>query len=249
MTQLPTFGDAELRALYNEDATSPEASGRRRRAASPGSSRRTALGADAVGRDLEGEAVWVGRDTICIEWDAKVNLRDGRKVQPARGRSPRDQGRQDPERALLLQPAGARAAERLAVRTGSPRESAAPRELERIRGGSGRARAPRRFHPQHRRGRPRGRQERRPRRHALSARAERLPAHRARQGDLPRLRRRRGERRHLPPALRRHEPDRRGGRVRRLDQGATCAGSASTGASTSTSRPTTSTSSTRSRCS
>ena len=78
---------------------------------------------------------------------------------------------------------------------------------------------PERLHPQHRRGRPRGRQERRARRHALSARAERLPPHRPRQGDLPRLRRRRGERRHLPPALRRHQPDRRGGRVRRRDQG------------------------------
>ena len=52
----------------------------------------------------------------------------------------------------------------------------------------------------------------------------------------------------LPPALRRHEPGDRGDGVRRVDPGATCAGSASTGARTSTSPPTTSSSSTSYAC-
>ena len=60
-----------------------------------------------------------------------------------------------------------------------------------------------------RRGRPRSRQARRARRHALPARAERLSPHRPRQVDLPELRHRRGVRRHLQPPLRRHQPRRR----------------------------------------
>ncbi len=55
------------------------------------------------------------------------------------------------------------------------------------------------------------------RRHAVSPRAERLPAHRARQVDLPELRRRQRVRRHLQPALRRHEPGQGRRRVRRFD--------------------------------
>ena len=51
----------------------------------------------------------------------------------------------------------------------------------------------------------RRRQTPRPRRDAVSARAERLPAHRPREVDLPQFRRRRRARRHLQPALRRHQ--------------------------------------------
>ena len=69
--------------------------------------------------------------------------------------------------------------------------------------------------PRHHRRRPGQQEARRPRRHALPARAERLPAHRPRQGDLRRLRPGAGVRRHLQPALRRHQPDHRGRRVRR----------------------------------
>ena len=49
--------------------------------------------------------------------------------------------------------------------------------------------------------------------------AERLPAHRPREIDLPELRGRRGVRRHLQPALRRHESGEGRRRVRRRDQG------------------------------
>ncbi len=60
---------------------------------------------------------------------------------------------------------------------------------------------------------------RRARGDALSARAERLPPYRPREIDLPELRRRRGARRHVQSALRRHQPDQGGRRVRRRDQG------------------------------
>ena len=86
-------------------------------------------------------------------------------------------------------------------------------------GGAERDPAPARLHPRDRRRRRQGGQERRPGRHALSTRAERLPAHRPRQVDLPELRRRGRVRRHLQPALRRHQPDQGGRRVRRRDRG------------------------------
>ena len=53
--------------------------------------------------------------------------------------------------------------------------------------------------------------------HPLSARAERLPAHRPRQEHLPQLRPGAGLRRHLPPALRRHQPREGRAGVRRRD--------------------------------
>ena len=86
-----------------------------------------------------------------------------------------------------------------------------------------------RLHPRDHRRRPRGRQARRPRPHAVSAGAERLPAHRPRQVDLPELRPRRGVRRQVQPALRRHQPDQGRAGVRRVDPATTSAGSASTG--------------------
>jgi len=81
VTQVPAFGSGELRALYNPDATSEEASGQ------------VAVGYAGLERKLEGweqmqsgtkwkaRNVWAGRDTVCIEWDATVTLRDGRTVQ------------------------------------------------------------------------------------------------------------------------------------------------------------------------
>ena len=89
------------------------------------------------------------------------------------------------------------------------------------------------------------RQVRRARRHALSARAERLPAHRPRQGDLRRLRAGARVRRHLQPALRRHQPDHRGRRVRRRHPGGHPLARLRVGRR-STTRPTTSSSSTSS---
>ena len=54
--------------------------------------------------------------------------------------------------------------------------------------------------------------------HPLSARAERLPAHRPRQEHLPQLRPGEGLRRHLPPALRRHQPGEGRAGIRRRDR-------------------------------
>jgi ketosteroid isomerase-like protein len=81
LTQLPGFGKAELAQLYNPDCTSVEASGQ------------TAVGYAGLEEKLKGweqmqsgtswkpRNVWTGRNTVCIEWDATVNLRDGRTVQ------------------------------------------------------------------------------------------------------------------------------------------------------------------------
>jgi ketosteroid isomerase-like protein len=81
MSQGPTFGAAEIRALYHPDAVSVEASGQ------------TASGHAALEEKMKGweqmassmvsrpRNVWTGRNTICIEWDSTVTLRDGRTVQ------------------------------------------------------------------------------------------------------------------------------------------------------------------------
>ena len=84
-------------------------------------------------------------------------------------------------------------------------------------------------------------------RHPVPARAQRLPAHRAREIDLPELRCRPGVRRHLQPALRRHEPDQGRRRVRRLDHRQRSLARASTGRIGSTTRPITSSRSTTTR--
>ena len=102
-----------------------------------------------------------------------------------------------------------------------------------------------RLHPRHRRATTSRPGSTAARRHALPARAERLPPHRPRQGDLPRTSaspQEYGGLCHL--RFDDTNPATEERRVRRGDRGATCAGSASTGASTSTTRPTTSSSST-----
>ena len=80
MTQKPNFGPADLSALYTEDCSSTEASGQ------------ISLGLDGLedklkrweqmqsGTTWKATNVWVGPKTICIEWDAAVNVRDGRTV-------------------------------------------------------------------------------------------------------------------------------------------------------------------------
>ena len=102
-----------------------------------------------------------------------------------------------------------------------------------------------RLHPRHRRRRRRVGEAPGPRRDPFSAGAERLSAHRPRQVDLPELRRRGGVRRHLQPAVRRHEPGEGRRRVRRRRSRTTSAGSASTGTSGCSTRRTTSSSSTQ----
>jgi hypothetical protein len=81
MSQGPSFGAAEIRELYHPDAVSVEASGA------------TATGYAGLEEKMKGWEqmtasmvskpvnVWCGRQTICIEWDSTVTMRDGRTVQ------------------------------------------------------------------------------------------------------------------------------------------------------------------------
>jgi ketosteroid isomerase-like protein len=80
LTQVPQFGPAQIRELYNPDATSVEASGQ------------TARGYAGLDEKMRGwdqmqtstvskpRNVWTGPSSICIEWDLAVSMRDGRKV-------------------------------------------------------------------------------------------------------------------------------------------------------------------------
>jgi ketosteroid isomerase-like protein len=81
MSQLPHFGPAEIRELYNPDCVSVEGSGN------------TAMGYAGLEEKMKGwqqmtagmvskaRNVWIGGNTICIEWDSTVTLRDGRTVK------------------------------------------------------------------------------------------------------------------------------------------------------------------------
>jgi ketosteroid isomerase-like protein len=80
MSTGPSFGAAEIRELYNPDAVSFEASGAK------------AEGYAGLEQKMKGweqmtsamvskpRNVWTGRNTVCIEWDSTVTMRDGRTV-------------------------------------------------------------------------------------------------------------------------------------------------------------------------
>jgi ketosteroid isomerase-like protein len=81
MSQGPTFGAAEIRELYHPDAVSIEANGG------------TSVGYAGLEEKMKGweqmtsgmvskpRNVWTGKNTICIEWDSTVTMRDGRTAQ------------------------------------------------------------------------------------------------------------------------------------------------------------------------
>jgi ketosteroid isomerase-like protein len=81
MSQGATFGPAEIRALYNADAVSVEASGQS--ATGYAGLEAKMKGWEAMTSSMAAKArnVWTGRNTICIEWDSTVTLRDGRIAQ------------------------------------------------------------------------------------------------------------------------------------------------------------------------
>jgi ketosteroid isomerase-like protein len=81
MSQGPTFGAAEIRALYHPDAVSVEASGQS--AAGHAALEEKMKGWEQMAASMVSKPrnVWTGRNTICIEWDSTVTLRDGRTVQ------------------------------------------------------------------------------------------------------------------------------------------------------------------------
>jgi hypothetical protein len=81
MTQNPSFGEAEIRALYNPDCTSQEGTGNVDRGYAGLAQKGERWAQMQSGTTWNAVNVWVGRDTICIEWDATVNTRDGRTVK------------------------------------------------------------------------------------------------------------------------------------------------------------------------
>lgn len=81
MTQGPTFGIVEIQALYNPDAVSIEASGARSEGYAGLEEKMKGWEQMAAGMVSKPRNVWTGRNTICIEWDSTVQMRDGRTVQ------------------------------------------------------------------------------------------------------------------------------------------------------------------------
>jgi ketosteroid isomerase-like protein len=81
MTQLPNFGEAEIRALYAEDCISEEGTGQVDRGHSGLAAKGKRWEQMQSGTKWNARNVWVGPKTVCIEWDATVNLRDGRTVR------------------------------------------------------------------------------------------------------------------------------------------------------------------------
>jgi len=81
LTQNPDFGEAEILALYNADCTSQEGTGNVDRGYAGLQEKGKRWAQMQTGTTWKAVSVWVGRDSICIEWDATVNTRDGRTVK------------------------------------------------------------------------------------------------------------------------------------------------------------------------
>jgi len=81
MSQGPTFGADEIRALYNPDCTSIEASGAEAQGYAGLESKMKGWEQMTSAMVSKPRNVWTGRNTICIEWDSTVSMRDGRTVQ------------------------------------------------------------------------------------------------------------------------------------------------------------------------
>ena len=81
LTQGPTFGAAEIRELYNPDAVSIEASGASSQGYGGLEDKMKGWEQMAASMVSKPRNVWTGRNTVCIEWDATVSMRDGRTVQ------------------------------------------------------------------------------------------------------------------------------------------------------------------------
>ena len=81
LTQNPNLGEAEMLALYAPDCTSQEGTGNIDRGHSGLVEKGKRWSQMQTGTVWKAVNVWVGRDSICIEWDAMVNTRDGRTVK------------------------------------------------------------------------------------------------------------------------------------------------------------------------
>lgn len=81
LSQGPSFGAAEIRELYNADATSVEASGATAQGYAGLEQKMKGWEQMTAGMVSKPRNVWTGRNTICIEWDSTVSFRDGRTAQ------------------------------------------------------------------------------------------------------------------------------------------------------------------------
>jgi ketosteroid isomerase-like protein len=81
MSQGPSFGAAEIRELYNPDAVSVEANGGTSQGYAGLEQKMKGWEQMTSGMVSKPRNVWTGRNTICIEWDSTVTMRDGRTVQ------------------------------------------------------------------------------------------------------------------------------------------------------------------------
>lgn len=84
VTSLAVGGEASptfpLRELYTDDAVSEEASGAVSRGLAQLEDKLKRWEEMQSGTKWKARNVWTRGNTICIEWDAEVNLRDGRTV-------------------------------------------------------------------------------------------------------------------------------------------------------------------------
>jgi len=81
VTQNPNLAEAEILALYHQDCTSQEGTGNVDRGHSGLQEKNKRWAQMQSGTTWKATNVWVGPKTICIEWDATVNTRDGRVVK------------------------------------------------------------------------------------------------------------------------------------------------------------------------
>jgi hypothetical protein len=81
MSLEPRFGPAEIRELYNPDAISIEGSGNTVTGFAGLEEKMKGWHQMTVGMVSKARNVWTGGNTICIEWDSSVTMRDGRTVQ------------------------------------------------------------------------------------------------------------------------------------------------------------------------
>ena len=81
MTQNPNLAEVEVLALYDPDCTSQEGAGNVDRGHAGLQEKNKRWAQMQTGTTWKATNVWVGPRTICIEWDATVNTRDGRTVK------------------------------------------------------------------------------------------------------------------------------------------------------------------------
>ena len=81
LSQGPSFGAAEIRELYNPDAVSVEANGGTSQGYAGLEQKMKGWEQMTSGMVSKPRNVWTGRNTVCIEWDSTVTMRDRRTVQ------------------------------------------------------------------------------------------------------------------------------------------------------------------------